>query len=182
MNLPVILPIDSRKTLRRYPAAQRGSPPLDLVKKQASRILQSSGFANAPRMKRFLAFIVEETLAGRAGQLCEYTLGVSVFDRDESFDPASDPIVRNDARRLRQKLLEYYQMPHGARDWVYIDVPKGSYVPVFTVWQDAIQPPQSRYRLTISLVRATDGVEVFVREYPFDDTTMQLEVTCAGAS
>ena len=42
---------------------------------------------------------------------------------------AADPIVRVDARRLRDKLREYYvSAPH---DPVLISVPKGSYAPVF---------------------------------------------------
>lgn len=85
-------------------------------------------------MQRFLEFIVEETLAGRANQLGEYSIALAVFDRDESFDPRLDTIVRNDARRLRQKLLEYYkQSGSEGGDQVVIDLPKGGYVPVFSL-------------------------------------------------
>ncbi|MBV8863931.1 MAG: hypothetical protein JO210_00865 [Acidobacteriaceae bacterium] len=68
-----------------------------------SGILASEGFVHSGRMRSFFAFIVEEALVGRGSQLCEYSIGVSVFGRDESFDPGLDPIVRNDARGLRQK-------------------------------------------------------------------------------
>ena len=102
------------------------------VREQVSRILASEGFVRSRRMQRFLGFIVEETLAGRADQLGEYGIGVAVFDRDEDFEPAVDPIVRNDARRLRLKLLEYYrQSTSRLADQVVIDIPKGGYVPVF---------------------------------------------------
>ena len=53
-------------------------------------------------------------------------LGLAVFDRGADFEPALDPIVRNDARRLRIKLLECR-----TADGVRIDVPKGGYTPVF---------------------------------------------------
>lgn len=83
-------------------------------------------------MQRFLEYTVAETLAGRSGKLSEYTIGMAVFDRGESFEPNLDPIVRNEARRLRHKLLEYYQQPHPqSRDELVIDIPKGHYVPVF---------------------------------------------------
>jgi len=79
------------------------------IRIQLAKILKSNGFVRSTRMRHFLGFVVEETLAGRSGQVCEYNIGISVFQRDESFEPAIDPIVRNDARRLRRKLLEYYQ-------------------------------------------------------------------------
>ncbi len=124
---------------------------------ELSRILQSEGFVRARRMQRFLEFIVEETLAGRADQLCEYTIGTSVFERPESFEPALDPIVRNDARRLRRKLFDYYAHA-GNNETVTISVPKGGYVPVF-------QPGTAQqYRLSISLVRMTDNAELWTTE------------------
>jgi len=98
------------------------------VRAQTARILASEAFVRSRRMQRFLEFIVEKTLAGREDQLGEYAIGVTVFDRGEDFEPALDPIVRNDARRLRQKLIEY-NCNH-PRELV-IDIPKGGYVPVF---------------------------------------------------
>jgi serine/threonine-protein kinase len=55
-------------------------------------------------MVRFLRLTVERSLAGQAGELKEYLLGVEVFDRKASYDPRVDPIVRVEARRLRSKL------------------------------------------------------------------------------
>jgi hypothetical protein len=101
------------------------------VRAQVARILASEGFARCPRMQRFLEFVVEETLVGRAAHLGEYAIAVSVFDRGEDFEPALHPIVRNDARRLRLKLAEYYRPAAHPRDGVLIDIPKGGYVPVF---------------------------------------------------
>lgn len=103
-----------------------------IVRAQLRRILACESFVRSRRMQRFLEFIVEEKLAGRAAQLCEYGIGTAVFDRGQDFEPALDPIVRNDARRLRLKLLEYYRhwQPRPA-DELVIDIPKGGYVPVF---------------------------------------------------
>lgn len=104
----------------------------EAVRAQVARIVASEGFARAPRMRRFLEFIVEETLAGRGDQLGEYTVGVSVFDRGAGFEPALDPIVRNDARRLRLKLMEYYRQLEGEPgEGILIEVPKGGYLPLF---------------------------------------------------
>src|SRR5688572_18045004 len=102
------------------------------VRDQLGKILASEPFARSRRIQRFLKFIVEETLAGRADGLGEYTIGIAVFDRGPDFEPGLDPIVRNDARRLRLKLLEYYrQLEPRPADQLLIDMPKGGYIPVF---------------------------------------------------
>ena len=102
----------------------------EAVRTQLHEILQSEPFAPSERMTRFLRFIVEETLARRADELSEYAIGVEVYDRGASFEPSTDAIVRVDARRLRAKLREYYDTV-GSNDPLLIDVPKGTYSPVF---------------------------------------------------
>lgn len=97
---------------------------------QADVILGSPGFARSHRMQRLLRFLVDETLAGRASSLKEYTIAVGVFDRPPSFDPGSSALVRVEAGRLR-RLLEEYRRDHGHDDDIEVFVPKGSYVPVF---------------------------------------------------
>jgi serine/threonine-protein kinase len=62
--------------------------------------------------------------------LKEIVIGSSVFDRDPHYDPRLDPIVRVEARRLRTKLEAYYEA-EGRDDALVIELPRGSYVPVF---------------------------------------------------
>ena len=101
-------------------------PDARAIRLQLDRILAAREFSGAERMRRFLQLIVSETLAGRGAELKEYAIGVSVFDRLPSFDPATDPIVRVEARRLRAKLEKYYQ-GEGSGDSVVIELPKGRY-------------------------------------------------------
>ncbi len=101
------------------------------VLEQLDRIVSHSLFARADRLRRFLHHIVERTLDGQTDTLKESLLGQEVFDRGSRFDPKADPIVRIDARRLRQRLAQYYEGP-GAADAVRISVDPGSYVPRFT--------------------------------------------------
>jgi serine/threonine-protein kinase len=105
-------------------------PDNDAVREQLRRILSSRTFTASDRMSRFLRFVVEMSLDGRAGELKEYSLGVEVFDRSPSFDPRIDPIVRIEARRLRGKLKTYYETYAGA-DELVIELPTGSYAPRF---------------------------------------------------
>ena len=74
------------------------------VNEHLAKVLASPMFAQAERQQHFLRYILAETLAGRAEKLKGYTIGVEVFDRESSFDPAVDAIVRVEAARLRTKL------------------------------------------------------------------------------
>lgn len=75
--------------------------------------------------------MVNETLDGNAKLIKGYTLGLEVFDKDETFDPGADAIVRVEAGRLR-RLLEHYYMGEGKEDEVIIDLPKGKYEVFFS--------------------------------------------------
>ena len=59
-------------------------------------------------------------------------IAAEVFDRGLDFDPKESTIVRTEARRLRQRLEEYYA-GEGHQDPTRIELPKGAYVPVFRV-------------------------------------------------
>jgi TolB-like protein len=104
--------------------------PQESLRQELERILRSREFSRAEYLCRFLRCCVEETLSGNISQLKEFWLGRSVFQRDKSFNPSSDPIVRVQARRLRQKLDRYYEN-EGRESRVRIVLPVGTYVPHF---------------------------------------------------
>jgi hypothetical protein len=100
------------------------------INDQLERILNTPPLVSSPSLSRFLRYVVEETVAGRGGAIKEYTLGLNVFDRGEEFNPRLDPIVRVQARNLRSRLERYYET-QGTEDPIRIELPKGTYVPVF---------------------------------------------------
>jgi TolB-like protein len=102
----------------------------EVIREELSRILESSMFVQSDRLSRFLRFTVEATLAGEAETLKEYLIGTEVYDRKPPYHPNLDSIVRSEARRLRNKLKEYYDSV-GKDDAVFIHYRLGSYVPVF---------------------------------------------------
>jgi adenylate cyclase len=114
-----------------------GVPGEQAVREQLARILASAQFTSAPGASRLLRFLVEESLAGRAQQLKEYTLATQVFERDDSFDSKADPAVRVEASRLRHR-LEHYYLTLGRGDPVLIEVPRGGYVPAFHAHADVL--------------------------------------------
>jgi TolB-like protein len=100
------------------------------IRQQLAKICGTEEFQRSKRSRRFLDYIVEETLAGRAGRIKAYSVAISVLDRDDIFDPQTDPMVRIEASQLRRRLERYY-LTQGVNDPVIIDLPKGGYVPVF---------------------------------------------------
>lgn len=113
-------------------------PPAEEILAHLAKILASKIFVRSERLCRFLRVTVERTLAGETAEINEYVLGQEVFDRDQRYDPRIDSIVRVEARRLRNKLREYYSGP-GSSDPVRIAFPTGTYIPVFTMAATAIE-------------------------------------------
>jgi adenylate cyclase len=105
-------------------------PKPEAIQVQLERILQSAKFRASDKQRKFLSFVVKETLEGRASQIKGYTIAVVVYGRTETFDPQVDPIVRVEAGRLR-RALEHYYLTAGKNDPVRIKIPKGGYVPSF---------------------------------------------------
>lgn len=122
------------------PQDLRADIPLEDIRAALERALASPEFTTATRLRRFLRFVVEESICGRAGQLKEYTIATAVFDRGDSFDPRTDSVVRVEARRLRAKLETYYESA-GAGDTLRFKLPKGTYVPQFERAIPAMPPP-----------------------------------------
>jgi adenylate cyclase len=100
------------------------------IRLQLERILTNPEFQASKRNRTFLRYVVEETLAGRARFIKGYSIAQSVFNRDASFDPQLDPVVRIEAGRLRRSLERYY-LTAGKVDPIQIDIPKGGYVAIF---------------------------------------------------
>ena len=106
------------------------APSTEAIREELGKMLSSRTFQGSPRQSKFLRYTVEQTFAGNEGRLKEYSIGIEVFDRPDSFDPRQDNLVRIQAGRLRSRLERYYQT-EGASDPIRIEFPKGGYTPVF---------------------------------------------------
>lgn len=114
-----------------YPMDTNGRPVSpQSVERQLNKMVASHILARSKQLCRFLRFVVEETLNGNAESLKESRIGTIVFRRGELFNPGIDPIVRVQARRLRSKVEEYYEL-EGQQDPLVIRLRAGSYSPTF---------------------------------------------------
>ena len=101
------------------------------VREALQKVLASSAFTASIRNRRFLSYVVEETLDGRGSRIKAYNIALAAFDRNEDFNPLADPIVRIEASRLRRS-LEHYYLTSGKTDPIKIAIPKGSYMATFS--------------------------------------------------
>ena len=100
------------------------------IQAQMERILDSTEFKATSAQKAFFKYVVEKTLAGQADGIKGYTIATEVFGRRKDFDQTTDPIVSIQANKLRRAIERYYLVA-GQNDAIHIDIPKGTYVPVF---------------------------------------------------
>jgi hypothetical protein len=109
------------------------------VREQLERLLAHPLFSNSKRYPVLLAYTVEETLQGNGADLKERSIGVEVFGRSPSYDANADPVVRITAGEVRKRLMQYYyDSTHDGE--LVVELPVGSYVPLFQTAEPAGEP------------------------------------------
>jgi hypothetical protein len=93
-------------------------------------VLTSADFENKPRLANLLKYICEKHFDGDSDAIKEYSIATDVFGRSQSFDQATDSIVRVEFFRLRKKLREFYE-GEGADQPIEVVVATGHYRPEF---------------------------------------------------
>ena len=125
------------------------------IKFALNRILNSEALRDSERIRRFLAYVVNEKLEGRETNIKAYNIAVDVFNKSESFDPQSSSLVRTYGGKLRDS-LELYYLTEGKDDRVLIRIPKGAYIPEFINREEpenaekvhiANEPPRIRQKI-----------------------------------
>jgi len=114
--------------LREEPADQPGTAE---KLEQLETVLRSQTLAGSPNLRVLLQYLVVKAIGGEEVHLKEYTIATEVFGRSGDFDSRTDSVVRVQAKRLRTKLQEYYEL-EGKSDKILIDVPKGHYSVFFS--------------------------------------------------
>ena len=100
------------------------------------RVVGSVHLRRAPRLREFLAYVGSRSLKEGRTQIHEQEIGVDVFGRPTSYDTSVDNIVRANATELRKRIEAYFET-EGVNETLLMEIPRGSYVPVF--WR---RPPK----------------------------------------
>jgi len=138
---------------------------MDAARKHLQDILASEDFRRSPRASAILRYLVECALAKSVPK--EYFIATEALGRPADFDPRTDPAVRVEVRRLRQKLLEYYAGAGRDAD-VVVDLPKGGYA---LTWRHR---PRAAEPLSIAVLPFTNLTGDPSKEYFADGLTEEL--------
>src|SRR5207237_2205147 len=110
--------------------SETGTNRVPEYQEQVRRILVSKAFRTSEVHRNLLSYLAEKSLSGEADGLKEYTVGLDVFAKPESYDPRQESVVRMHMARVRQKLAEYYRTD-GIDDAIVVDLPKGAFKVTF---------------------------------------------------
>ena len=115
------------------------------------RIVSSPPFQKCTRLRDLLQFVAEQTIHGNAHELTEQHIGNALFHKPSDYSPLEDSSVRVHARQLRLKLHEYFN-EEGHHEPLILDIPKGSYAPVFRTVLKTADIPQAVAATVIPVV------------------------------
>lgn len=107
------------------------------------RIASSLAFQKSIRLRELLLHIAERALHGHLQELTEQLIGHAVLGKAVDYAPVEDSSVRVHIRQLRLKLHEYFD-GEGRSEPLVVEIPKGSYVPVFRAVQSPAGPPLTK--------------------------------------
>jgi hypothetical protein len=129
------------------------------VRRHIEKILASAAFSHAPRAQQFLRFVIEETLAGRAGEIKEPVVAARVFNLSSRFDRRINSIVRAEATHVRRRLRDYY-LDAGSSDSVIVELPRGGYAPVIRTVAGSRPEDRGRRQFAAFLSRFRPGKSI----------------------
>lgn len=113
--------------------AHRGNRALkpDLNWALLERIASSTQLKRAPRLQELLFYIGKCSLKEGYEKISEQKIGIEVFGRPEGYDTSADNIVRTSVSELRKRIEAYFET-EGRSETVLVEIPRWSYIPVFT--------------------------------------------------
>jgi hypothetical protein len=94
------------------------------------RILNSREFRRSTRLRELLHYLGRRSIHESATAISEQEIGEAVFGRADDYDTSLDNIVRVNVTELRKRLGAYFE-GEGAAETILVEIPRGSYVPVF---------------------------------------------------
>ncbi len=94
------------------------------------RVSGSKLLEKSVRSRELLTFLCHFGLNHKDEPLPEQRIGETVFGREAGYDTTTDTIARVQVSQLRKKLKEYFSS-EGSAEQIIIEIPPGSYLPVF---------------------------------------------------
>ncbi len=94
------------------------------------RLCASGQLRRSARLQELLFFLGKRSLDEHCDRLHEQEIGARIFNRPDSYDTSVDNIVRTNVSDLRRRIEAYFNS-EGANEKLLVEIPRGSYIPVF---------------------------------------------------
>ena len=111
------------------------------------RIAASEHFSRSVRLRDFLLYVGRQAVSANSSELNVQEVGFRVFGRSPDYDRSQDNIVRVNATELRRRIEAYFASA-GQNEQLILEIPRGSYKPVFHHRTDAPQPTPEENKAT----------------------------------
>lgn len=126
------------------------APDAEICWELLERVVSSTPLRRTTRLRDLLLYVGRCSLKEHRDRIHENEIGSAVFDRPAEYDTSIDPIVRVNATELRKRIDTYFNT-EGLHEALIMEIPRGSYVPVFRYRSAA---PESAGEI-LSMVRAS---------------------------
>ncbi|MGB9406472.1 MAG: hypothetical protein WCA89_02985 [Terracidiphilus sp.] len=94
------------------------------------RIRNSQEFKRALRLRELLLYIGTQSIKSGVTTIHEQEIGGAVFGRSDDYDTSLDNIVRVNVTELRKRLGHYFE-DEGSTETLLVEIPRGTYIPIF---------------------------------------------------
>ena len=94
------------------------------------RVASSAHIKRATRLQELLFYVGRLSLKEGRNEVHEQEIGCTVFGRPAGYDTSIDNIVRTNVSDLRKR-IEAYFAAEGLHEDLIMEIPRGSYIPVF---------------------------------------------------
>jgi len=116
------------------------------TQKYLDKVINSAEFKNSKTNQRLLVYLYKYIDSDEIPR--EIDIAIDIFNKDKTYNPNIDSLVRSHMYALRKKLEKYY-LTHGVNDEIRFVIPKGRYELQTTVHKTQHASP---YRSKISRV------------------------------
>src|ERR1035441_5119845 len=112
------------------PSHPRKAPDSETCWALLERVAASTPLRRAARLRELLLYVGRRSLKEGCDELHESEIGSAVFERPADYDTSADTIVRVNATELRKRIENYFES-EGTHETLVMEIPRGSYLPVF---------------------------------------------------
>lgn len=108
------------------------------------RVAASTQLRRAARLKELLFYVGKRSLKEGSDRVHEQEIGSNVFHRPAFYDTSVDNIVRTNVSDLRKRIEAYFNS-EGSHETLIMEIPRGSYIPVFRPRNSDSEPPEENF-------------------------------------